>query len=405
MRILFVTETIPFPLDTGGRIKTHQTLRLLAGRHDVHLHAFIRTPAERDHLSAFSGLCSATTLHLVERTTLGEARDLLTSLGRREPFTVRRHWRARVAAAIAEDARAFAPDLVYCDHLSTLQYGLPLGLPVFHDAHNVEFSLVKRFARAHATSARGLLAAREWRALRSYERRVYPRCRTISAVSAGDGAALRALAGPDPGIHVVPIAFDAGNARARSDVPRDATLLFVGGLHWPPNEEGVAYFAREVWPRIRAQRPDATCTIVGRASESQRRVLSSDGLAIAGYLDDVGPQFQRARVFIVPLLAGGGMRVKILEAFARGVPVVSSQVGAEGIDAVDGEHLLLADDPQRFAQAAIEVLADDLLAARLAVAARGLLDRRYSLAAIASGFDRAIAATVTGVRGRAGVGD
>jgi polysaccharide biosynthesis protein PslH len=394
VRILFVTETIPFPLDTGGRIKTHQTLRLLARRHEVHLHAFIRTPREREHLAALEGVCASVVLHLVERSVAGEVSDLLSSAVRRQPFSIRRHWRSRVAGAIAEDAARVAPDLVYCDHLSTLQYGLPLRLPVFHDAHNVEFALVKRFAEAHRVSARGWLATVEWRALRAYERRVYPACGAISAVSEIDAAALRALAGPAPAIHVIPIAFDASAFAPRTDIHPGAAVLFVGGLHWPPNEAGVAFFAREVWPRVRTHRPDATCVVVGRATASQRAALQREGLSIVGYAESVEPHFAAARVFVVPLLAGGGMRVKILEAFARGVPVVSTRVGAEGIDGVDGEHFLLADGPDDLARATLDLLGDDGLARRLVNAGRRLLDDRYSLEAITGGLESALSSVL-----------
>jgi glycosyltransferase involved in cell wall biosynthesis len=382
VRILFITETIPYPLDSGGRIKTWQTLALLSRKHVVHLHAFVRNPVERRHEARLREVCASVHLHLAKRTAIGEVIDLGASLFTGTPLTVGRHWRAGVARRIAESARSAGPDLVYCDHLSALQYGLDLGLPIFHDAHNVEYALVERFAAGHRHTLKAVVAAREWRALERYERAVYPRCQVVSAVSPSDAEAIRRMAGPGVPVVVIPIAYDSSRVDSRAAPPAGPAVLFVGGLHWPPNEEGVRYFAKEIWPLVRAARPDATCRVVGRASATQQRELSGDALTLAGYAQDLAAEWAGARVFVVPLRTGGGMRVKILEAFAHGVPVVSTTVGAEGIDARHGEHLLLADEPAVFAEAVVRLLGDDDRAASLGRAGRHLLEQRYSLEAI-----------------------
>jgi len=383
MRILFLTETIPYPLDSGGRIKTYHTLRALAGGHEIHCHAFIRSAAERRHAAALEPSCASLTLHLRPGGPGREAGALALSVAKRVPFTVARHFHRRVAARLERECRARQFHAAYCDHLSMLEYAASLPLPVIHDAHNVEFELVRRYAASLGRSPVRLFAEREWRLLKRYERARYARCRLILAVSERDARGIRDLARGDVDVRVVPIAIDAGGMAPLGPRPAAPGVLYVGGLHWPPNADAVSYFIREVWPLVRRETPGATLTVVGRddvpAAEALRK---TEGVRLTGRVEDVEPYFAQARVFVVPLRSGGGMRVKILEALARGLPVVSTTVGYEGIDAVPGVHLLAADDAPVFARQVKRVFDHDDLADSLARAGRTLALERYDATAI-----------------------
>jgi glycosyltransferase involved in cell wall biosynthesis len=160
--------------------------------------------------------------------------------------------------------------------------------------------------------------------------------------------------------------------------------LFLGGLHWPPNAEALAFFIREIWPLVRRDQPNATLTAVGRDDSSlATECRGVPGVTLTGWVDDIEPYVARSRALIVPMRAGSGMRVKILEAMARGLPVVSTRVGCEGIDVRSGEHLLVADDPSTFAAALVRILTDADLAQSLAAAARRLTLARYDVDAVA----------------------
>ncbi|HOQ61047.1 MAG TPA: glycosyltransferase [Vicinamibacterales bacterium] len=378
MRILFLTETIPFPLDSGGRVKTYHTLQSLADEHEIHCHAFIRSAAERRHAGELERHCASLTLHLRPPGPAREAGALALSLATRTPFTVARHYFRGVLRRLVRSCAERRFDAAYYDHLSMLAYARRLGLPAIHDAHNVEYDLVRRHAATLPWSPVRLFVEREWRLLRRYERARYARCGLIFAVSERDAAAIRSLAGGAPEVRVVPISIDARAMAAAGPRPRRPDLLFVGGLHWPPNADAVAHFARDIWPLVRREAPDATLTVVGRADAPVAQALRRiDGIRLAGHVPDVAPYFERARAFVVPLRAGGGMRVKILEALARGLPVVSTAIGVEGIDAAHGVHLLVADDPGSFARAVSQVVGNDGLAAELAAAGRRLVLERY----------------------------
>jgi len=382
MRILFLTETVPYPLDSGGRIKTFHTLRMLAGPHEVRLHAFIRDDAQRAHRARLEALGVPTTLHLVPRSAAREAWFALRSLAG-APYSVGRHFDAAAFAAMRTEAAAWPPDLVYCDHLSMGEYATRLDRPIVYDAHNVEFEILRRFAATRPDPLTRAAAAVEWRRVRRYEAAVCRRSRLVFVVSEVDRRALTELSGSRAPFVEVPIAVDAAGTAPIATLTTAPRLLFLGGLHWPPNADALATFVRDMWPLVRATRPDATLTSVGRddsaVAEECRR---TPGVRLTGWVPEIDPFVQESRVLVVPMRAGSGMRVKILEAMARGLPVVSTTVGCEGIGVVPGEHLLLADTPDAFAAAVLRVLGDDALAATLARNSRALVMARYDVSAV-----------------------
>lgn len=383
MRILFITETVPFPLDSGGRIKTYHTLRMLAGAHDVRLHAFIRDEAQRAHAAQLDALGVSTTLHLVPRSLPREAWFALRSL-RGAPYSVGRHFDRAAFAKVLADARVWRPDLVYCDHLSMAEYALRLGLPVAYDAHNVEYAILQRFAGTRRNPIARAAAAAEWRRVRTYERDVCRRSRLVFVVSEVDRRALSDLAGSATPFFAVPIAVDAAGVAPIPELTTEPRAVFLGGLHWPPNADALVTFVREMWPDVRAALPGATLVSVGRDdSPVAAECRAAPGVSVTGWVNDIDPFVQQGRVLVVPMRAGSGMRVKILEAMARGLPVVSTTVGCEGIDVVAGTHLLVQDDPRGFAEAVVQVMRDDRLAASLAAAARARVLERYDVPAVA----------------------
>jgi glycosyltransferase involved in cell wall biosynthesis len=382
VRILLLTETAPFPLDTGGRVKTYHTLRALSAEHEVHCHAFIRDEAQRAYATELALCCHAVTLHLKRRSVPGEIRALAEACATATPFLVWRHFDRGVMAELRAVVSSTRFDAVYCDHLSMLEYGRRLGLPIVYDAHNVEFEIVRRHAQTLGRSPWRGAAAVEWRLLRRYERRWFRHCDLIYSVSEIDARQIRAMSRDAVPVAVVPIAVSAAHLPDAAVAGRGHELLFVGGMHWPPNVDAITYFVDGILPHIRQRIPDARLTVVGRPSASVRRLAQVDGVSFAGHVTDIEPYFQRSRVVVVPLRAGSGMRVKILDGLARGVPIVSTTIGCEGIDAVPGTHLLVADDPHAFAAAVVRVLTDDALAQALSDQGRDLAARRYDPAVV-----------------------
>ncbi|MGE3513169.1 MAG: glycosyltransferase family 4 protein [Vicinamibacterales bacterium] len=396
MRILFLTETVPYPLDSGGRIKTYYTLQALSSVHEVHCHAFIRETAQAVAQEPLQRVAASLTLHLVPRSVGREMLFAVKSLLTGAPYTVVRHFDPSVMRTLEAATREKRFDAVYCDHLSMMTYGLRLALPILHDAHNVEHEIVRRFAGT-ARGLRRIAAELEWRYVRRYEGRVYSRCSLIYAVSEVDARQIRAMGGPAPRIAVVPIAVDAQSPVPATPWRNGPEVLFVGALNWPPNRDAVQYLINEIWPLVLSRMPSARLTVVGRGALDS----TSPNVTFTGWVEDVAPYFAAARVLAVPIRSGSGLRVKILESLARGVPVVATSVGMEGIAARSGEHLIVADDSQSFADGLVRTLQDDGLVRQLSIEGRCLAAERYDRSVIA----RQLLDTLRDVMGPGGRGD
>ncbi|MEQ1907966.1 MAG: glycosyltransferase family 4 protein [Vicinamibacterales bacterium] len=380
MRLLFLTETIPFPLDSGGRIKTFHTLRMLAGAHEVHLHALVRDSDRMRHTSRLEALGIRVTLHDVPRTLGNVAAGIAAALVTRRPVTVQRHMHRRVLRQLRDEVATQHFDAVYCDHLSMFEYGRRLSLPILLDAHNVEYAIVRRHAATLGRRPLRLLYEREWRALEAYERSAYPECRLIFCVSEVDAGVLRALGAVPASVLAVPISVDVSAMPPPTPLVSEPNLLFVGGLRWPPNADAVVYLVEEVLPRVRLAVPDARLTVVGEAPEALReRLAGRPGVRLVGYVDDLSPWFAASRALVVPIRSGSGMRVKILDGLARAIPIVTTRIGGEGINARDGEEWLVADSAADFAERVVRVLRDDRLAERLRAAGRAFVQRHHDV--------------------------
>jgi glycosyltransferase involved in cell wall biosynthesis len=189
---------------------------------------------------------------------------------------------------------------------------------------------------------------------------------------------------------VVPIAVDTDELPVVPRSPQADHITHVGTMYWPPNIDGMLWFIREIYPVVRAQRPSVTFDLIGSRPPHELVALQHEvaGLNVTGYVADLQPYLEQCGVFIVPLRAGGGMRVKILEALSRGLPVVTTRLGCEGIGVRDGEHVLIADSPQAFAEAVLAVLGDPALASRLGASGRRLIETRYDYRAACRPLDR-----------------
>jgi len=266
---------------------------------------------------------------------------------------------------------------VHMDSLDLARY-LPLlgGVSVACTHHNVESRLLRRRGLAEDSLPRRWYMLRQARWIEDLERHWCERVAINLAVSEADRDELARLA-PRARFGVIPNGVDVETFRP-TDAPQDG-LLFVGGANWFPNRDALEYFSAEILPLIRAGGATPAVRWVGRSSDADRQHYAArHGIDLTGYVDDVRPHIARAACYVVPLRVGGGTRLKILDAWAMGKAVVSTSIGCEGLEAVDGENILVRDTPASFAQAVREVLLDAGLRERLGRAARRTVERRYS---------------------------
>lgn len=377
--VLAVTSEVPWPLNSGGHLRTFHLLRTLTTRFDVRLVAPTRGNDEAGRAALERAGVTLRLVPVSPRRHLSEAVKVAMSAVRREPYVLfARHRRRAVWRALAAEAAHERPDVLYLDHLDSLVYADAVpDVPVVIDLHNVYSRLASRAADEVPGRVRRRYLAGEARLLARRELLAARKAHTILAVSDDDAGYFSTLGAAR--VVVVPNGVDcSAYAGASAAPPGPPTLLYVGALDWPPNASAARLLATDVLAAVRQRVPAAHVTIVGKNPPPEVLALarSQPHVEVAGNVRDIVPYFRSAHVLAVPLEAGGGTRLKILEAFAAGLPVVSTPVGCEGIDGVHEEHLLVADRPQ-FADAIVRVLLDPAAARKRADRAQQMAQQCY----------------------------
>jgi glycosyltransferase involved in cell wall biosynthesis len=378
LNILLLTQVLPYPPDSGPKVKTYNVLKYLAQHHAVTLVSFMRGDQsdEARHLEQY---CQAVYTVPMKRGAIRDAWHMGRSFLTGQPFMMVRDDRAAMHELVDRLAAGQRFDVAHADQLNMAQYAARVaGAFKVFDAHNALWLLYKRLWQTMRPGLRTWLLGRDWRLLKEYEGRICREFDAVLAVSEEDKAALSEAAGCSVDAKVIPIAIDTDEV-ALIERPDPTHVLHIGTMYWPPNIDGVLWFMYKVWPLIQEQRPGVQFDVVGSRPPREITALGGDerGINVTGYVPDPTPYLQRAALMVVPLRAGGGMRVKILNAMAQGIPIVSTTLGCEGIEVVPGENILIADEPADFADAVLRLLNEADLAAKLAAGGRHLAEKKY----------------------------
>ena len=398
MNILFLSQVLPYPLDAGPKVRSYYVLRHLAKRHTVTLATFVRssdTPAALAHMRTVVTRLAPCP---IQRSALREAAAIGRSAVSGEPVLITRDRVPEMYALLSQLASETSFDAIHADQLWMAPYALAAGTHtngghhrphLLLDQHNAVYLIPGRMAAVATNPMLRLGWRREVRQMARFEARVCQAFDHVVTVTDADRQALNRLypRGHSPEFTVIPICIDTQSItpRPRTDAPG---LLFLGGMHWPPNGDAARWFTEAVLPNVRAGEPRARFLAVGQQPpESLLKPELAGFVEAPGYVDDVDPYWARTQVFVVPLLAGGGMRVKILHAWAQGIPIVSTTIGAEGLTYQAGESMLIADTADEFARAVLSILHDPALAQRLAAAGRATVEQYYDWQRIYAAWD------------------
>jgi glycosyltransferase involved in cell wall biosynthesis len=385
MRILWVGTKPPLPATDGGRLLAALTLQALAeAGHELTLVAPL-DPARDDAARAAEALrpwCDPVLVPAPPRPLLLAA---LLSAARGKPVSVLRHSLGAVRRRVGELLAARAFDVVHAEQpqaLAQCEDAVHRGLPVVLRAQNVEADLWRAAAGGrHAAFAPAWLEARR---MARFEGRAVRGTSATLALTARDADRLRALAGEPDKVHHVPAPFPARLPGAEAPLDGEPAVVLLGSGGWRPNQQGTAWFVRAVWPEVRAALPGAVLHLFGAVGRAPAR----PDVVRHPILADSRDAFAPGAVLVVPIPFGSGVRMKVLEAWARGVPVVCTPEAAVGLEAEDGRELLLASAPAGFAAALRRVGLDRTLAASLVSAGRELLAARHAPSAVASRIGR-----------------
>lgn len=376
---LIVANRLPFPVDDGWKSRAFQVTRALGAAMDTTLLVFDTAPGALD--DARRALGPRVTIRTVPapraRTPAKLALGLLTA----DPLHV---WNARSPAmheAAEEIVSRRAPSVAVFEspYVFPVASVLPPGTCRVIDAHNVENLIFSRYARTLGSAAQRWYAGITARKLKRFERESFSSADVVWLCSDQDRVLARDLA-PGADLRVVPNGVDTQafqpGAASRRDPRR---LLYFGKLDYLPNIDAIEWFVQEIFPAIQERIPGVTLDIAGAGSADaiQEIIRGNAAIKLLGRLDDVRPALASAGVVVVPLRIGGGTRLKIVEALAMACPLVSTAIGAEGLDLQDGRDLLLAESPSDFAAAVERVVTDRALANALGERGRETVASRY----------------------------
>lgn len=387
MRILFITDYLPYPPIAGDLIRNYSLIRRIARQHQVSLVGFLPPWVEADSVSHMQEFCHRVeAVNLQRRPKLARLPGLIRYVVEGIPFDFEFLRSDVLANKIRQLACSEDFDIVHIEQARMAPYleALPPDCKskkvlVFQNVDANQYDRISRIARTWAKKIRTRLYSlmlRRWEP-RYAER--FDRCVAMSEVD----RRLLTMSNPRLKVDIVPNGVDTKLYQPLPFEDMRPAVLVIGSMGYPPNADGAIWFCNDILPHIRRILSDVQVWIVGTSPPPEVVKLSGDGVHVTGRVEDVVPYYRRTSVSVIPLRAGGGTRLKILEAMALGRPVVSTSIGCEGLDLVDGQHLLIADDPEQFAEKTVRLLTDRELYERIAAEGRQLTVTRYDWDVIA----------------------
>ncbi len=398
MRILWLNPNLLLPLDKGGKLRTWNLMRHLAGRHEVTYLSFAdpqTSPADREGMREVSAHLQIVPRSDPAKGSMAFYADAAARLFDPLPYAAGKYRSLEYRDKVEELLATGQFDLVVCDFLVpavNMPGRLPCASVLF--THNVEAEIWRRHYERQTDPVRRFLFKQQWRRMLRFEADTVSRFDLVLAVSDTDRDTLQRLYEEELQAPVLTVATGVDTSFF---APRPATamaprhLVFTGSMDWIPNEDAMKHFCADILPRIRSEEPGVTLSIVGRApTPAVQRLAQLAGVEVTGRVDDVRDHIERAAVYVVPLRIGGGTRLKIFEAMGMGKAVVSTSVGAEGLPVTHGRDVWIADGPDAFARAVVTLLRDPAQRVQLERAARELVVTQYDWSAVAGQLEEAL---------------
>jgi sugar transferase (PEP-CTERM/EpsH1 system associated) len=383
VRALVIAPYLPFPPDHGGKIRLFELVRRLARRHEVTLAALLESEDERANIPALEALGVRVLAAARPQVRMDKASKLRRLFSPR-PRLIGENTSQGLAALIEAYVRETPPDIIQCEQFHVARYAAPYdGIPRLLAEQNIEYSIMEQIARARPAWTSRIAGRLDALKLRRFEQRCWRSFDAIAAVSTEEESVVQRWV-PGGSTAVIPNGVDTAFYEPSGRAPAPGALIITGTVGYYPNLDGIRWFLRDIFPLVKQEHPEATLHVVGQLNEyAEKAIGRPDSVVLTGRVPDVRPYVMQSQVFVVPLRIGGGTRLKVLEAMAQGIPIVSTSIGCEGIEVEDGKHLLIADSPGEFAGAIDSLLRDPALRDRVCANARRLVVDSYDWESIA----------------------
>ena len=393
MNILGITSRLPWPLTDGARIVMHQAVRGLAARgHDIDL-VLMEEETGTAELEV-GDLKEFANLHIHRYTPGSRVLGAAKTIFNRRPFTQLRKDFSAVHRMLDELLSARSFDAIYADQSHIAHYASRIAarhnLPYLFRSHNVEHEIWRRHLESQGAGWMKPWLRSQYRKWERYEIEEMKKADYSVAITDRDADTIRGLL-PGAEVGTIPAAVDLERFSYSPPSERDEkSLLLLGGMGWAPNRDAAVWFSNEILPLIRKNIPDVTVHLVGSDPPLNELPETSDTFRIEGYVDDILPYYANTTVGVIPLRVGGGMRVKIVEMMAAGIPCVSTSIGAEGNSATSPDHFLAADSAEEISRAVISLLNNRGEQRRLSSNGRRFVESTYGFDAVAAQYEQAI---------------
>lgn len=382
MRILQLTPRLPYPPDEGGRIGIFNLTKYLSSRgHEITLLCLTANQVEniRANIQELKKWCDVEVVYENTKTKLW---GLLLNLFFRIPYTISKYHSRKVKDAIREILSKEKFDIVHIDSLHMAYYSRfinrEFSLPIVLREHNVETTIMERFYKNQKNLFIKFYAYLQWKKLRRYEAKTCGAFDKCFMITKEDEEKITKM---NPGVKscIISAGVDISYFYPLKVKEEPFSLIFVGNMRWFPNVDGVLWFHNEVLPRIKEIFSEVKFYIVGHKPPIEVKELGKKdkNIIVTGFVKDVRPYVAKNSLYVVPLRIGGGMRLKILEAMAMEKPVISTSIGAEGVEAANGKDIIIADNGKNFAERTIKLLKNKDYRKRIAKNGKKLVEEKY----------------------------
>jgi len=388
MKVLMLTPYLPYPLVSGGQIRTYNLLKHLSKHHDITLFALIKDEGERTHLSELQKYCHK--IKLFKRTKNPFVpRNILLAGFSSYPFVVTRNLPLGMKKAVQTELKSSKYDLIHAETFYMMPNIPETRVPIILAEQTIEYLGYQDYMKKSNPLLRPLLAI-DIAKIKYWERYFWNKADKLITMSEEDKNFIEKSLAKPLNISVVANGVDLDFfSKVKKNLPKDPTVLFVGTFKWLPNIEAVEEIVKKIWPHILHELPNAKLKIVGFSPTDKIRGYAKEpSIKVLGGIDDIRDAFATAHVLLAPIRSGKGTRYKVLEAMITGTPVVATTLAAEGLDLKNGQDVLIADTPAQLASSTVDLLKNPALQKRLGLAGQQIVRHGYTWDIIAKDLDQ-----------------
>lgn len=388
MKILMLTPYLPYPLLSGGQIRTYNLLKNLSKHHEITLFALIKDDKEREYIKHLETICAQ--VKVFKRTQNPWApRNILLAGITPYPFLVTRNlpynMRSQIKTELGKDY-----DLIHAETFYMMPNIPKTHIPILLVEQTIEYLGYEYYARNSKYWFLKPLLYLDIAKIKYWEKYFWRKAERLVTMSDEDRNEIKKELQEDVRVDVVANGVDSSRfSQTPKRLPRQPTVLFVGTFKWLPNIDAVKYLVNDLWPGIKSQVPQAKLWIVGHSPTKEiLRLGKKSDVQVSAHVADIRDAYAKAHVLLAPIRSGKGTRYKVLEAMATQTPVVTTSLGAEGLDIESGKHVLIGDDDQSLINHTAELLNNKTLQKNLARAAKQVVQNKYNWQAISKDLDR-----------------